>query len=315
MIKPIALFSSDWHLCDKKPIARSEEPDWLEAQMRVVRQVVGFANKFDVPLVIAGDVWDVANKNSPELMNLLHKELVCMKDSVYACSGNHDQQLHNLNLKMETSYQTGALANCYFDMDNRKEVLGRSPVYFIPFYKELAKFLEIAKSKEAQESTIIVLHRLVYETPPYSGAEKEGSAEFICNLFPNAEIIFCGDNHNGFCYKSKTGQLLINCGALIRHHADMINYQPSVYLLGCDYERAHKFSYRKLDLDISLDKISDKHLAKSKTDAERNELFIRTVQEVQDISLSFDDVLKKLVKGKACEQYVLNKLEELNNAK
>lgn len=312
MIKPIALFSSDWHLCDKKPIAREEEPDWLEAQMRVVRQVAGFSNKFSVPLIIAGDIWDVANKNSPILMNLLYQELVSVKTSVYACSGNHDQQLHNLNLKMETAYQTGALTKCYLDKDNQKEIFGQVSAYFIPFYKDTAKFLEIAKSEEVQKSDIVILHRLVYETPPYAGAEKEGSVEFICSLFPKARVICCGDNHSGFHYKSKTGQILVNCGALIRHNADMLAYQPRVYLLGYDYEQ-DQYKLQKLDLDISSDKISDKHLARVNKQKSKNELFIRTMQEVSDISLSFEDVLKDLVEGKSCKEYIMSKLKELKN--
>lgn len=305
-MKYVGLFSSDWHICDKKPIARIDEPDWLEAQMRIVNFIVNTANQYNVPIYIIGDVFDNSSKCIPNTFNTFINSLNDAQNGVYACSGNHDQKDHNLNCMMETCYQTAVLSHAFIDHSNCLQ----SKITMIPFFKSEEDFINICSLEQNQMADIVCLHRYVYDGDELPWMEKSNKADFIKELFPNAKVIFCGDNHLGFYKKYDDETFLINCGTVCRHTSDLISYQPKVYLL-VDTELGYKI--KAMPIDTSKDLITDRHLVQAKNNAVRSEVVIRTLQNVSDISLSYEETLKKFAKNTICEKYLLTKLEECRN--
>lgn len=77
-----------------------------------------------------------------------------------------------------------------------------------------------------------------------------------------------------------TKQVLVNCGSIIRDTAAQIDYKPRVYIVYND------LSIEPYYLDISKDKITDKHVRSEKERKSKEELFIRTISTSKDISLS-----------------------------
>ncbi len=99
----IAILTSDWHLSHKPPIARVEEPDWYAAMERTVTQVVELQNKYDCPLVIAGDLFDKWNP-PPQLINFALDELGSLTMRAVAVPGQHDLPFHSYDHVESSAY-------------------------------------------------------------------------------------------------------------------------------------------------------------------------------------------------------------------
>src|SRR4051812_12555947 len=63
-----SLWCSDIHLSHKPPIARSAEPCWYSAMQRQLDELRSVALELDVPIFVAGDIFDRWNP-PPELIN------------------------------------------------------------------------------------------------------------------------------------------------------------------------------------------------------------------------------------------------------
>ena len=59
------------------------------------------------------------------------------------------------------------------------------------------------------------------------------------------DIIVSGDNHQGFMIKNKSGQLLFNCGSLMRTNIDQVTHKPRFYI----YDTQTK-NYTQYDIPI-----------------------------------------------------------------
>ena len=94
-VRPILAAVSDIHLSSKPPIYRSLEPNWIEAQRRVLEQVIAVCNDNSVPLVIAGDLFHDWKDCTPELLNMVIEVFKKCHKHIYAIAGNHDLVHHS----------------------------------------------------------------------------------------------------------------------------------------------------------------------------------------------------------------------------
>lgn len=303
MKHPLFIATSDWHLTDTKPVCREEESDWYEAQFRVVEEILKLAKIKDTPLIIAGDIFDKAKEASTYLLT----ELRILFDkyelsNVYAIAGNHDEPNHNFNLLKNSCFQIAENMGIFSNLNNKGLLLEKN-LFCYPFYDDFDNL------EEVEDTEIYVIHQFVYAgKKPRPNAPEIGNANNILRLFPKAKIVIAGDNHDGFVYQHPvTEQILVNCGAIIRDTAAQIDYKPRVYIVYNDLSvEAHY-------LDISKDKITNKHIQAEKERKEKEEMFIRTISSTKDISLSFKDNLYKLAENKKCKDYVINTYEGLSS--
>lgn len=86
MKKPIAILTSDWHLTEKCPKARTGD-DWWEAMRYALEQVRSLQDALKVPVIIAGDTTD-KNKHTHELQIFVMRNVP--KGSVYVSFGQHE---------------------------------------------------------------------------------------------------------------------------------------------------------------------------------------------------------------------------------
>jgi hypothetical protein len=56
--KIVAIVCSDIHLKHKPPLCRWGEDDWYEAMQRPLLQLQHLADKYDAPILYAGDIFD-----------------------------------------------------------------------------------------------------------------------------------------------------------------------------------------------------------------------------------------------------------------
>jgi DNA repair exonuclease SbcCD nuclease subunit len=108
----VAIFTGDWHLSEKPPVYRGNEPDWYAAQLRPIEQIKSLQRKYcGVPIVFTGDLfdkWDVR----PELINFALKHLPIM----YGIAGNHDLPNHRLADIERSGYWTMVEAGRIVDL-------------------------------------------------------------------------------------------------------------------------------------------------------------------------------------------------------
>lgn len=300
-IYPMSIHTGDVHLTDVQPIARIDEPDWNKAQFRVLDWLTSLKI---LPIISGGDLFDKP-KLSYDFLNQCYDHMHTEWISVL---GNHEQPDKNSTTNMYNSVWTVAKRMGMFTgFQYFSTIWIKNCLYaFIPATNSEEEFMQYVR--DSQRADVIVMHRYVWysEEDKYAGASDKDHATHIASLFPNAEVIFTSDNHHGFeC--TETTPKVYNCGMLIRDNADLIDYQPRVYVLYSD------FSVKRIDVPIQEDLITDRHIKAKKASEEEEAVFIRTLGESKDISLSFEDNLKVRLDNQPSKEYIMqhyNKVKE-----
>jgi DNA repair exonuclease SbcCD nuclease subunit len=298
--KVLSIHTGDVHLTDKKPLARVDESDWYEAQFRVIRWLGNLAEEYShADVIIGGDLFD-SPQVSYHLLNRFFFEFQKCRN-VIALIGNHEQPNKNSVGLSASVFETGTHMGLYQGVLFPTCLSLRGVKYgFIPATNSEEQFKEY--TEEVQDADVIVLHKFVWasEENSHIGASVSGNVSSIAKLFPNAKVLFASDNHKGFeC--TTINPRIYNCGMLIRDNADLVNYQPRVYVLYDD------FSVDRVDVPIENDIITDRHIKSEKERVNAEEVFFRTLSDSKDISYSFSDNLKRYAKDHIAGQYLLDK--------
>ena len=305
---PIALFTGDVHLTEKQPLARKGEPDWIEAQHRVIEWLFSVAENKHCPVVIGGDLFDTINP-SYKFLNTVYEWF--HGKEVHVLLGNHEQP-NKTDVGLESSaWCTAWRMNMFYGYATPEVVQGRyATIGYIPATNNEEEFQHAVDYMSKVEPDIIVMHKYVWgsdeDNPAHMGMSSH--VDSIVKYFPYASYIFASDNHRGF----KQGKLC-NCGMLIRDNADLIDYRPRVYLLCLDKE-AQDYVVETICVPVSLlaqDIISDEHVVSAKRNKEVEKLFIKTIAESKNNTISFEDNLQQRLVNQRSSDYVLNKYKEI----
>jgi len=247
----MAILAGDWHLSLKPPVARSAEPNWLEAQKRVLDEVEALAITNHSPIIVAGDLFDKWNP-SPELINWCLKHL---PDGIYAIPGNHDLPCHRLEDIHKSGFWTLVEAGKIKYIDsNTPYYLDQMVLYGFPCGIEPTKF-STRWYKDGITVHLAVVHEYCWK-PGYSypGAPDSNSVQFLRKRLRGFDAVVVGDNHLGFLSGKKKPPIL-NAGSLMRRKADEVNYRPSVGLLHLDCSITRHYLNCEQDQWIDLDKV------------------------------------------------------------
>jgi len=221
----VAIMASDIHLCHKKPIARSPEPDWYEAMSRPLEQLDRLCLKSGAPLIIAGDIFDRWNSNA-ELINFALEYL----PPCYAIPGQHDLPNHNMDDVGRSAYWTLVKAGKICDLSGEVITHGNVTMHGFGWNQSITPLP--AKKTIRGSIHLAVCHSYIYNKGnSYPGAPKELSVQgYTKNLLGYDAAVF-GDNHKGFL-----DGYLLNCGTFMRRKADEVDYSPQIGLLTNDGE-------------------------------------------------------------------------------
>lgn len=285
--KILAIFCSDIHLSLKSPIFRSAEPDWLKAQERPLDEVRVLQQKYNCPILCAGDVFDKWNC-SPELINWAIMHL----PPIYAIPGQHDLPNHQLENIRKSAFWTLVKADVITEIKFRAFTIHKLfEISGFPFGKDISEPNICSHYKQK----IAIIHDYIwipgYSYPNAPIEKKFDKAGVVDNKWLGYDVIIYGDNHKGFCIK-KGDTTIFNCGTLMRRKSDEIDYRPQVGLLT---ESGKVIPYY---LDISKDK------------------YIETIKPEQETNLNmsgFFDELEKL--GKSALDFVDNMKEFMHRGK
>jgi hypothetical protein len=229
----VAIFTGDWHLSEKPPVYRGNEPDWYAAQLRPIEQIKSLQRKYcGVPIVFTGDLfdkWDVR----PELINFALKHLPIM----YGIAGNHDLPNHRLADIERSGYWTMVEAGRIVDLKwGTPHPLNNVVLCGFPFGTEIKP----ATSHPIDGFNVAVIHAYTWKkNHGYTGAPEDkrvGEWERKLGGFSHA---FFGDNHNAFDFQGRD-TWVVNTGCIMRRRRDESTYAPSVWLLWSDGEVSRK---------------------------------------------------------------------------
>lgn len=252
MTSPIAVLCSDLHFSHRPPVARSAEPDWYAAMERQWNQVREVAEKEQIPVVIAGDLFDNW-KSPPELVNFVIRLFRGL--SIYAIPGQHDLPNHVYEDMHRSSYGTLIEAGVMEDVSDRiveTEVGLFLRVVGFPWGREI-KALKMGEDFPKDSCLLVsVCHRYIWTTEKtcYPGAPAEQNLAVLKKQLEGYDAAVFGDNHKGFLTQSGKCNVL-NCGGFMPRKSDERTYKPRVGLLTDDGEIDQVF------LDISKDKWID----------------------------------------------------------
>lgn len=250
MSEIVAVLVSDLHFSEKAPVARSAEPDWFAAQERQWVQLRDFANGHEVPIVIAGDVFDVW-RASPATINFALEMMLGYRWGIYAVPGQHDLPNHSYDEIKRSAYWTlveaGVMENLY--PDRPTETRDRSvAMYGIPWGFDVKP----VDWHDWGGINLAVVHRYIWVAGKgYLDAPSESHFRETRSLLAGYDAAVFGDNHKGFLTKPPKGCQVLNCGGFMARKSDERNAKPS---FGCLYSDKN---IERVSFDISEDKWID----------------------------------------------------------
>lgn len=273
-----AILTSDWHLREDTPTCRTD--DFPEAQWNKVRQVRELQEKYDCPVLHAGDLFHHW-KPSPALLTQCIREL---PDQFYTVYGNHDLPQHSMDLAYKSGITTLAESGKIKVLDKGHWDQEPDVDNCFIFYRQEDKIQKTGFNKRKAH----IWHKMVWtKKPPYPGAEKELEGHVLLKKYPQFDLILTGDNHQQFVCEYK-GRLLVNPGCLSRQTAAFADFRPAVWLYN-----AEKNKVKPHYLDIAQDVVSRVHIEKKAERDERISAFVERLDTDWEAGLDFEENLKR----------------------
>jgi hypothetical protein len=197
---PIAVSCSDIHLSATAPIARSKEKDWIAKQESYIQQWAALKQKYNVPAIIAGDIFDKA-KGTPELINLATKYL----KGDYVIPGQHDLPYHDFDQMHKSAFgvlvETGVVRLIPPAREGKGwQVSDKLCLHAFPWGFEICP----PDKEVCQNGThVAVIHAYCWHKgQAYVGADKGQNAVAYRKQIRGYDFALFGDNHKKFTLKS-----------------------------------------------------------------------------------------------------------------
>lgn len=287
---------ADLHLRENKPECRADEEDWLKAIGDKIHFICQTAkeNKVDY-IVIAGDVFDSWRNNSmPFLCHCISWfKTLNIAAPVVCIPGNHDTMGGNLNELERSPYELFARMKVFNNAS-----IGDFDVYDYQF-----------EGKQVGNHPVVIAHKgLYFKEKPYPTAPDKGNVEYFVRncLSGSCKLLIAGDYHKPFVTKIDNCTI-VNCGSLMRLTAAQCDYKPAVWL--CDV--GEEVQVTKIDVPLSY-LISREHIDSVNARQEYLEDIIGSVEGDFEITLSFKDNFRNIVKDLDNSKEILNLFEECN---
>lgn len=307
MKKPIAVITGDVHLSVRQPECRTD--DYKQALINKLKFVSEYVKANDLLWIDSGDLMDKATAG-PEVIALT--EHIKAPKGFYTIFGNHCM-LYNMQNSGRTALNVVDKfhkdTTVLFDKNKSVQIEHKGLKLFLYGFNYGEMDLSHAREQIATLGTdvikIAITHVMTYPVgqPPYPGCTHKDGAGLL-EHFKDFDLIFSGDNHNPFTVKGENN-FLINPGSLMRATAGQIDYKPKLNVLYDD------LSMELIDIPLAEGVISREHIEKKKEKDAKIESFVNTLAENKEVSLSFQDNLKKLTDISDVSEEVNTIIEEV----
>lgn len=271
------ILTSDWHLRDDTPSCRID--DFQDTQWKKVEQVLKLQNQYECPVLHAGDLFHHW-KPSPWLIS---QAIARLPNEFYTVAGQHDLPQHNLHAIKNSGLYTLVVAGV------------------VELFEDAGNFGQEIAEYHMKGRKVGVWHHFVWDGKniPWPGFEGLSARE-VLKQNPQFDLIVTGDNHRPFTYEYK-GRLLVNCGCLTRQAADYDTHQPRVWLWNAETNTV-KAHFLKVDKGA----VSRKHIEEVEVRTKRIDAFISRLSEEWEVSVSFEENLKRFISSNKIRKSVLD---------
>jgi hypothetical protein len=228
--KPVAVCSADWHADVHCPPCRNKD-DWWDIMREAYRFQTKLAEDLNVPLVIAGDIFNRWNAPA-SLINFLIP-ILRIAPQCYAVPGNHDLPYHNRDLMGDSAYGTLVHSGAIVDLKPGVFVhysRGEVPLALMgyPVGEDLASPEGICVASNYKRVYLAVVHHYCWDgNHTHPGAKPDDHVRELVKRLPGFDAILFGDNHHGFTFEES----VCNNGTVIIRRSDEANYLPSCSVL------------------------------------------------------------------------------------
>lgn len=275
------LLTADWHIRGDRPRCRIDE-DWIESQRQDIQAVLDIARREKVDEAwVLGDLFHQP-RAATEAVNMV---LVGLKDlrevcPVYILPGNHDLPYHDYGNLEQSSL--GIVLKSFPELRTREEPRGLT-IAAAPFGLDPVD----------PHADVWATHQLTFENdetkPPMAGGK---IAQDLLDEAPGVHIVVTGDYHRGYVYTGADGRRVITPGCLNIQAADMVDYNPRVYIWDTVTAQV-----TPCYLPINSVSIVTDYLAAEKERDERMDRCLEVATAAASVALSFTDNLKAAAEG------------------
>ena len=301
MSHPVAILVSDLHFSHNPPVARSAEPNWYGAMERQWKQLREEAQSDDLPVVIAGDIFDQW-RSPPELINFVIKLFRGL--DIFAIPGQHDLPNHVYADMGRSAYGTLIMAGAIKSLDPRNT--GGIPIrddaglwaWSFPW----GYYLTPVDEGEVDTGVVklAVAHRYVWtnDRNKYPGAPDDQNLAVLKKHLVGYNAAVFGDNHKGFLTRCGTCNV-INCGGFMARKSDERDYKPGYGVLRSNGSIEH------VDFDRSQDKWLDpEDLAKQVDEPLNLTGLISGLESLGADALDFAEILNRYLDKEKVDEAV-----------
>ncbi len=242
----IIAFLGDIHAKVNNPVNRKD--DYGAAFWNKMNFIFDTCSLHDVDFILQpGDFFDKYGQDS---LTLIYDLIIFLKHyeiPVYSIYGQHDLRFHNLeydklpiNILNETDYFNIIKHQVIYPSDNDQHVV----ICGSSFGQDTPNRTEV------KGCNILVTHQMIIKKKKLWPDQTEYVKANKLLSDTGFDIIVSGDNHQGFMINNKEGQMLFNCGSLMRSNIDQIDHQPRFYIFDTTTGKSNRF-------DIPIDDPED----------------------------------------------------------
>lgn len=200
------------------PCIDCTQTEWMNIQKQALDKIIEIAKSNDVDEVyIGGDIFHSEQTTSFECIVMFQdfcRKLEVLGIKVYILAGNHDLPGHSSSNISRSAI--GVLFNSLsvYDMSGTDSSIkgtnfDEDSEYNFPYI-----FKHVLCIPEENKPPMVEC-----ETP-----------QTLLDKFPNAKIIFTGDYHKKFAYRSADNRFVINSGCTTKQAADFEDYETGVFV-------------------------------------------------------------------------------------
>ncbi|MAF51026.1 MAG: hypothetical protein CMH64_02950 [Nanoarchaeota archaeon] len=286
---PDYILSSDWHVRGTKPICRTD--DYIEAQTKKIKFILSLAEKYDCPILIAGDlghkpIW--GDKLLNYFIDILNR---FPSVKIYTICGQHDLINHRLD-----KWEEGGIG-----LLNRKKCIK----VLTKEYKDISPFSYNDALLDSNKS-ISLVHKMIIKSQEDKLWDRQEAdhAKKLLKKLSGSKLIVTGDNHQSFVIE-QNNRLLVNAGSIMRMSANQVDHKPSIYLWYADNN-----SVERVYLPITGNVINRDHIDVVKERNQRIEVFVNKLQDNYELGLNFEKNMEEFLDKNDIDESVKEKIWE-----
>jgi DNA repair exonuclease SbcCD nuclease subunit len=277
-----AIMISDIHIRENRPRCRTD--NFFKAQENKIDFIFDLARKNDCPIFVGGDIGDKPKWSCKLLKWFISKITDDIK--IFVIPGQHDLLNHRLDLWEHSAVGVLHASDkiTLLGPDNLKSYLEFDDfcLHAFPYGNEISH-----KKINSSKRQIAITHQMIIENKTLWPGQTAPKGHQILKKYSEYDLILSGDNHNSFV-SIDNDRKLVNPGSMMRNNADQELHRPRIFLWD-----AKTNGVESVYLPIDQNVISRTHIDLKNDREKRNEAFIRRVNNMENIVLSFEENIKR----------------------